>query len=422
MTTLNRRQFLIGSAGAGLAAASLVPSLNAAWAAPSDPNAPILVVMFLRGGMDGLNLVGPVDDPDYLAARTEQLRVGVDGLPLANGLPGFDFRMHPKAAPLHELYTAGDLAIVDAVGLKNGSRSHFEAQDLMEAGASEAQGAKSHEGWLARYVKGLNPEGILPVVSLGPTTPKSLLGYPSAVAMQSVDQFALNGRGPGGDRVEGVLHQLYGGSSDPLIGAGAMTLEKLDEVSARLPQRTQGQPAPYAALNGAVYPPEGQGGGDYVRPLQSAAQLMRLDLGVRIVTLNTGGWDTHQQQVQRLNTLFDTASRGLHAFWTDLGPLQSRVTIVVMSEFGRRVKSNNSNGTDHGHGSLMMVLGKGIKGGRMHGAWPGLGANDLDNGVDLAITTDYRAVLAEVLSKRMGCANVGDVFGGMTASQFVGVC
>ncbi|MCG3152005.1 MAG: hypothetical protein GEEBNDBF_01293 [bacterium] len=398
---LNRRQFLSGTAG--LAAGLLTQQASTpAWSAPATDSC--LVLCFLRGGMDGLHLLAPADDADYIAARPATLRVTARGeeagVSLAHGLTSQDWRLHPAAAPLKELYDSGDLAFVHASGLRNGSRSHFEAQDLMEQGAAEGRDGKQKVGWLTRYVQQAELTTELPVVCLGSAPPKSLLGYADAVAMQSVETFGLTGNRQLLNRMPDLLADLYAGS-DPVARAGAQTLTSVASVQSRI------SPAPT---------PGNQNRGQLTLGdrLASVQRLRDEGFGVRVATVDVGGWDTHFNQATRLSGLFEGMSQALHSWWTGLSAAtRQATTLVVLSEFGRRVKANQSAGTDHGHANVMLVLGGGIRGGRMFGSWPGLAVEQLDNQVDLAITTDYREVLGEVLTGRLGCRDLPQVFPGV---------
>lgn len=429
---LNRRQFLAtaAAAGAGLLGLRNTPL---AYAQGGSANDHCLVVCFLRGGMDGLNVVAPVDDADYLAARPEGLRVqdkgDAAGLAIKNGLTAQDWRMSAAVGALKELYDSGQLAMIHATGLRNGSRSHFEAQDLIDQGAAEGQTGKQKSGWLTRYVQQMAFDSELPVVSLGSASPKSLLGWADAVAMQSVEEFGLAGNAQVADRFESILGSLYTGR-DPIALAGAKTLETMREIEARIPRpegfgqggrgqgRGQGKgsnkrPAE-ALLNGT---PRVQNQGALPGQLASISKLREEGFGLRVATVDVGGWDHHFNEEQRLRPLLENTANAIHGWWTGLSTAtQNATTFVVISEFGRRVKANQSAGTDHGHGNVMFVLGGGINGGRMYGQWPGLATEQLDNQVDLAITTDYRTVLGEVLARRAGCPDATAVFPGVGQS------
>jgi uncharacterized protein (DUF1501 family) len=202
----------------------------------------------------------------------------------------------------------------------------------------------------------------------------------------------------------------------PLVAAGAGALRAFDVVQSKLPRGADGNVLPYKPDNDLSY-----GDGDLARSLQTVAQLVKMDLGLRVATVDFGGWDTHDAQGYHFPILLKQLSTALHAFYNDLGAYHGRLNVVVMSEFGRRLKSNQSAGTDHGHGNAMMVLGAGIRGGMLHGTWPGLATEQLDSRADLAVTTDYRVVLSEILSKRFGLSDATAVFPELSGHQSIGV-
>jgi uncharacterized protein (DUF1501 family) len=414
---LTRREFLVGCSAA-IAAMSGSWISNVAFAAPGDTaRRDILVVVFLRGGCDGLSVVAPVDDGNYVVARGD-LRIpdqGTDaGLRLANPLPGGDFRLNARGAPFKELYDSGALAVVHACGLTNGTRSHFEAMDYMERGI--ADGTPSGAGWLARHLNAINPGTLIPALATTSNTPDSLIGTSSAVALTDAANFRVRaGTTAFSTQIQDALRGFYQGST-PLLQAGATTLTAINAVQDKLPRDSRGNPIAYTPEYNASYPQGGLG-----NSMRTVAQLVKMDVGLQVATVDFGGWDTHEGQANIFPTLLDVLSRALHAFFNDLYNFQNRLCVVVMSEFGRRLKANRSAGTDHGHGNLMLAMGGGIRGGRMYGTWPGLATEQLDNGVDLKITTDYRTVLAELLERRTANANTDSVFPGFGATTPVGL-
>lgn len=410
-----RREFLVGcsTAIAALAGARLT---SAGFSRRDGSGGQgVLIVLSLRGGIDGLHLLAPANDPDYIAARPASLRVTDSGefagIPVSEGPAGLDFRLHAKAAPLAELYKSGQLAFVHACGLKNGTRSHFEAMDLMERGVSETRQKSLASGWLARYVADNSMEGVLPVAAIGGRPPDSLLGSPAAVAMNNIDGLTLYADA----EQRAALRKLYGDASRVGI-AGRRTLDALEEVGRRLERKEDGSLVPYEPSAGSVYPENELG-----QALQPLARLIKMDVGLQVATLEFGGWDMHQNQIWSFPYLLEQLSLGLASFMNDISAYSNRVTLVVLSEFGRRLKSNQSNGTDHGHGNVMMVLGGGVKGGRIYGSWPGLATEQLDSHADLAVTTDYRQVLTEILSQRFGAHQVDKVFPGFEGGQRIGL-
>lgn len=391
----SRRDFLKACAAAGV----FLPTAGVgrlAFAADAARQ-PLLVVVFQRGGCDGLNLVGPANERAYIDARASELRV-LDagerpGLQLANGLgTDLDFRLHPEAKPLFELYEAGQMAVLHACGLTNGTRSHFEAQDLIEHGLVSLDAyARVPTGWLTRYLATLAPEGgeRIAAVSANSGVAASLARYSEALAVADL-QGGLPL--PGGKEAAAILGRLYRTGSSPAHLAGMRTLASTALVDARLPRQPDGRLIPYAPA-GAAYENNG-----FTQGLQAIARLARMDVGLRVACIDHASWDTHDAQPGRFNGLVGQLSRGLAAFQRDMAATGTDYRIVVMTEFGRRLRSNRSQGTDHGHGAAMLLLGSGVHGGRMFGRWPGLDTPRLDQGVDLAVTTDFRQVLAETLA------------------------
>ena len=390
----NRRDFLKACAAAGV----FLPGagLGRLAFAAEPGRQPLTVIVFQRGGCDGLNLVAPVNERAYIDARSSDMRL-LDagerpGLQLANGLAAdLDFRLHPEGRPLFELYEAGQMAVIHAVGLVNGTRSHFEAQDLIEHGVvSLEQSARTPTGWLTRYLASLDVggEGHISAMSANSGVAAALAGRDDTLAAPDL-QGGLPL--PGGREAAAILGQLYRGGSSPVHQAGTRTLAQIALVDARLPRQPDGKLAPYAPA-GAAYENNG-----FTQGLQAIARLARMDVGLRVACIDHASWDTHDGQPGRFNALAGQLSRGLAAFHRDMGSSGVPFRVVVMTEFGRRLRANRSQGTDHGHGSAMLVLGEGLRGGHMYGRWPGLDTPNLDQGVDLAVTTDSRQVLAEVL-------------------------
>jgi uncharacterized protein (DUF1501 family) len=370
---------------------------------------PILVVIFLRGGIDGLNLVSPTADVDYIAARPEPLRVlrkgDTNGLVMSDMAADVDFRFHQNARPLSELYEAGELAVIHAAGLVDGTRSHFDAEARMERAAkSTASG-----GWLGRWFAQNPSDGALPLLATGTSAPDSLLGAREVAVADALEDLIIAGGHDISDLMRRRLKEGFG--SHPLIGTPINALLSLSQVlEGRIMDKATGEIAPYETS--VQYPDT-----DLAGPLKTVAQAIKLDLGLRIATVDFGGWDTHFGQERRFAPRLETLSQGIMSFWRDLGPAQDRTNIVVMSEFGRRLRANASGGTDHGFGNAMMVMGAGVRGGRMYGDWPGLANDQLDSGADLDITTDYRNVLSDVLRHHMGQADTSAIFPQFEAAQ-----
>ncbi len=365
-------------------------------------NAPILVVVFLRGGADGLNLVSPTADSDYIAARPERLRVPRQGdeagIVMSDHAADVDFRFHSRARGLSELFEAGELAVIHAAGLTDGTRSHFDAEAKMERAAKGG----SAGGWLGRWIEDASPEGILPVLAAGSGAPDSLSGAKDvAVAEALEDLIIAQGHG-----LAPVLRRRIadGFGAHPLIGAPLESLITLSQsLETRIIDQASGDVTSYVPHYD--YPES-----DLAEAFKTVARSAKLDLGLRVATVDFGGWDTHVAQVADFPKLVERLSTSLLAFWRDMEVFQDRLNIVVMSEFGRRLRSNTAGGTDHGYGNVMMAAGAGVRGGRMLGEWPGLTNDALDAGADLGITTDYRQVLAEILTSHMGAHDLARIF------------
>jgi uncharacterized protein (DUF1501 family) len=370
---------------------------------------PILVVVFLRGGADGLSLVSPTGDKNYVAARPPILRVGRDGerkgYVLKEAIADADFRFHHRAKGLSELFDAGELAVFHAAGLKDATRSHFDAEDRMERAAPQAGTAAG--GWLGRWLAATKPEGILPSLAVGAAIPDSLRGASGvAVAgeLQGLRAAPVHGYSTA---IRAHLARMLGGQA--ILGEPVKRLLSLSEaIEARVALDENGNLKPYRS--DAEYPD----GNPLAYSLKTVAQTIKLDLGLRVATVDFGGWDTHVDQTWQFDSLTEQLSSALTAFWQDLGDRREHVSVVVMSEFGRRLRSNESGGTDHGHGNAMMVLGGSVKGGKMYGSWPGLTNDVLDEGADLAITTDYRDILAELMAQHMQFKDMAALFPGLT--------
>jgi uncharacterized protein (DUF1501 family) len=365
---------------------------------------PILVVIFLRGGADSLSLIAPTADADYLAARPEPLRVlrGGDrpGHALTAALADVDFRLHPAAGDLADLFRAGDLSLVHATGLTDSTRSHFDAEARIERAAPGAASG----GWLARWLAQAAPGGPLPVLAVGTAAPESLRGAQAAVAPDLAELMFLAGNG-WAPALRARLAAGFG-AHGPLAATAAELLALSDALQGRIWQADTGQARPYSPT--VDYPDTALSG-----PLMTVAQAIKEDLGLRVATVDYGGWDTHANQAGQFEDLLGGLSRALTAFWRDLGPRQQEVAVVVQSEFGRRLRSNAQGGTDHGRAGAMLVLGPQARGGRLLGRWPGLTNAALEDGADLAVTTDYRDVLAEVLAGHMGLRDPSAVFPGL---------
>jgi uncharacterized protein (DUF1501 family) len=411
---LERRDFVrtLGRLGAAavVSAPAWLPKL--AFARDENSSRDLIVCVFLRGGADGLSLVVPHGDAGYYRARPSLAVPRPDdrGSRVAVDLDGF-FGLAPGLASFKPIYDAGQLAIVHAVGSPDPTRSHFEAQDFMENG-TPGDGT-TLTGWLGRHLQdvGTSADGPLRGLAASYTIPRSLSGAPATVAVPSIAEYGLVGRPETGDERLGWMSSVYGQSDEPVRTAAANVTDTIKLIQ-------QVGSSGYTPASGAVYPQ-----GEWGLGLQTIAQLAKADVGLEAACIDLDGWDTHAVQgplTGKLDALCTTLSTGLAAFHADMSDRLDRTTVVVMSEFGRRVAENGSAGTDHGHGSCMFVLGGNVNGGRVHGDWPGLQRDQLDNERDLAITTDFRDVLSEILEKRAGNPGPASVFPGFTPT-FPGV-
>jgi uncharacterized protein (DUF1501 family) len=403
MTLLTRRALLRAGACA-LAAVAAPPRFLARAAEAAEARGKILVAIFQRGAVDGLSMVAPHGDPAYYAARASIAlgRPQRGDSATALDLDGF-FALHPSLAPLVPLWSARTLAVVHACGSPDTTRSHFDAQDYMESGTP---GVKSTvEGWLGRATGALPPERATPfrAVALGPRLPRILAGPSPALAVTSLDRFEVKTDGAPAATARG-FESLYGdGVRDLLHGTGRETFDAVRML------KSAGATA-LSPANGADYPR-----GRFGESLRQIAQLVRADVGLRIAFTDVGGWDTHVAQGaedgQLANRLRDLGA-GLAAFAQDLGDRLSDVVVLTMSEFGRTVSENGNRGTDHGHATAMLVLGGGVRGGRVYGRWPGLAPEQRFEGRDLAVTTDFRALFHEVTTRHLGLPAATALFPG----------
>ncbi len=406
MPRLTRRSFVTGCLAAGAVAG--MGRLGFAGGRAGGFNDDILVVVFLRGGCDGLNLVVPVDGPQrtlYEAARPV-LAVPVNGNAAAWPLDG-EFGLHPAARALEPLWQAGHLAVVHAVGMHDPSRSHFESEDYLEMGTPGDKSIAS--GWLHRHLasaSNLPAEILIPALAAGYYTPTSLLGSSEALTIVDAEYFEyLWGPWQWQDAERAAQRRLYAGGRSEVHVAGLAAMNAVDVVHAFTSDS-------YTPGGGATYPE-----GEFGDLLSMAAQLIKADVGIRVVTVDHGNFDTHENQGAsgdgEYATLVKTLADGLAAFYTDLDAanLGSRTTVLTMTEFGRRVEENGDQGTDHGHAWPMLLLGGQVIGG-LHGHFPGLEPENMFEGIDLEVTTDFRRVLSEVLIRRLGNPSLGTVFPG----------
>jgi uncharacterized protein (DUF1501 family) len=381
------------------------------------PKGKVLICLFQRGAADALNIVVPHGERAYYAMRPS-IAIPQPSRNVAGGaidLDGF-FGLHPALAPLKPLYDQKLLTPVHAVGSPSTTRSHFDAQDYMETGTPDNKGTT--DGWLNRYlaVKGTCDECNLAktpfrAVAMTPQTPRILEGPSATVAMNSLDEFSVRATGNSAERLEALYRT---GSADLVHGTGAEMFDAVKMLRSANPQK-------YLPQNGADYPRSQFG----LRLLQ-IAQLIKANVGLEIAFADVGGWDTHVNQGSSTGQLaqrLDDFSRSIAALVTDLGDRMDDVVIMTMSEFGRMARENGNRGTDHGHAGALFVIGGRVKGGKVHGKWPGLEQEQLYEGRDLALTTDFRSVFAEVVSDHMGARALDKIFPGYTASpsSFLGI-
>lgn len=351
---------------------------------------PILVVVFCRFGQDGLQLVAPSGDANYIAARPT-IRIQPNTAFGLGTLDGVDMFMHPNMPELKALYDAKKLAPVVAAGVPTNIRSHFEAQDMMERGGADGTVLPGN-GWLARHMNQQSVSAALSTVAVSTNMPTSLMGDNQALAIPNPANFNVSG----GTNTSNVTRGLVRGTTDYERKA-IETLDAINNVQTA-----------YRALSNNTQ--TGYTGGDLSTPLRSLATLIKMNVGISVATVDMGGWDHHQNLTGAFNTRATELSRSIAAFWNDLGTTyQPRVTLVTMTEFGRRFQENANRGLDHGSASTMMVLSDSMNGGKLYGLWPGTAANQLYGG-DLAVTTDYRTIISEVLVKRHNEAKIANVF------------
>jgi uncharacterized protein (DUF1501 family) len=396
-----------------LGMASLPLFLQRAVAATAASTKKKMVVLFQRGAMDGLNVVVPFGERNYYQMRPtiaipEPRHGGIDA---AIDLDGF-FGLHPSLQPLEPLFQKGQLAIVHAVGSPDPSRSHFDAQDFMESGTPGRKA--TNDGWLNRALESMPEEHAAPfrAVAFGPYLPRTLQGTAPAVAISDLKQFKMYGPQ---QTVEGGFEAMYAQTVDrALRGVGTETFEAIEQLR-------KINPDAYEPENGAQYPR-----GRFGQSLMEIAELFKAGVGLEVAFLDSGGWDHHVNEggVQgQLANLLRDLGQGIAAFHQDMGDRMGDVVFVSMSEFGRTAHENGNHGTDHGHANCMFVMGGAIKGGKVYTRWPGMSEGQLYQGRDLAVTTDYRSVLGEILSKHMGSPDLQGIFPGYTNDphQFLGL-
>jgi len=413
------RRYFLRQGGVAMVGLSAMPAFlqRAVASTPSTTGKKQFVVLFQRGAADGLNIVVPFGEPNYYRLRPsiaipQPRRSGNDA---AIDLDGF-FGLHPSLAPLEPLYHNNQLAIVHAAGSPDPTRTHFDAQDFMESGTP---GVKATEdGWLNRAIEAIPEENASPfrAVAMGPNLPRMLQGSASAIALPDLRQFKVMPQSAASAAaVQGGFEAMYAQTVDhALHGTGTETFEAIDMLR-------KVDPGKYKPENGAQYPTSRLG-----QSLQQIGQLLQANIGVEVLFVDCGGWDNHVSEggVQgQLSNLLKDLGSGLAAFHQDMGDRMQDVVVVTMSEFGRTAKENGNRGTDHGHANCMFVMGGDVKGGKVYGRWPGLSDHQLNQGRDLALTTDFRLVVGEILTRHLAVTDLKAVFPGFDADpgKFVGL-
>ncbi|HEV8657373.1 MAG TPA: DUF1501 domain-containing protein [Thermoanaerobaculia bacterium] len=400
---INRRVFL-KSSGLALVAGGLLPNVFVRMAQAGTPKGKrVLVAIFQRGAVDGLNVIVPYGEAQYYAARpTIAVPRPGSGEAAALDLDGF-FGLHPAMASLIPYFKDRSAAFVHAVGSPDTTRSHFDAQDFMESGTP---GVKSTEdGFLSRAVAAKKEANASPLraVALSPALPRILSGNAGAVAMTNVGQFGIRA-GEASGQIASSFESMY---AEAVAGALGGTAKESFEAARIL---KNADPLKLQPENGATYPNNALG-----NSLKQIAQLIKSDVGLEVAFADVGGWDTHAgeggAQGQLANNLRNFAD-AISAFAKDLGSRMGDVVLVTMSEFGRTVRENGNRGTDHGHANVMLVLGGGVKGGKVYSQWPGLAPERLFENRDLAVTTDFRDVFGELVTKQLSVASLKTVFPG----------
>lgn len=401
MTT--RRLFLRSSlmTMGAVAGQSAVPAWFVRAAAQENRKHKILIAVFQRGAADGLNMVVPFFESRYYEVRPS---IAVPPPGRQNGAIDLDgrFGLHPALQPLKTFWDSGQLAIVQAAGSHDPTRSHFDAQEFMESGTPGVK--DTEDGWLNRSMAPLGPDSSpVRAISVGSQLPRTLRGSRGGVAVNNLQQFQVGNRD-----TAGILESMYATTADARLNVtGRRTFEAvrmIDGINRR----------PYTPTNGAQYL------GEFGRGLQQVARLIKSDAGVEVAFADIGGWDHHSNENGQLNNVLREFGTSLAAFVRDMGDRMQDIVLVTMSEFGRTVRENGNTGTDHGHGNVMFVIGGPIRGRTIYGRWPGLQPEQLFEQRDLAVTTDFRDVLGELVRDHLG-GKVDQVFPGYTVGEPLGL-
>src|SRR5437764_6912504 len=366
-----------------------------------------LIAIFQRGAVDGLNVVVPFGEHNYYDLRPNIAVAKPDGgAESAISLDGF-FGLHPSLASFKPLWDSKRLAIVHASGSPDNTRSHFDAQDYME---SATPGVKStQDGWLNRYLQAKTDpsKSLFRAVSMTQNMPRAMQGKAPALAISNLADFSIRA-GQSSASVQGGFEAMYEQTvNESLHGTGKETFEAIYYVK-------QVNPAQYKTENGANYSQTPFG-----NSLRQIAQLIKAGVGLEVAFTDIGGWDTHVNegnQQGQLSNLLRQFSNSIAALYTDLGQRMDDVMVLTMSEFGRTARENGNRGTDHGHANAMFILGNSVRGGKVYGDWPGLKSDQLYEGRDLALTTDFRDVFGEIAGKHLGASNLNSIFPGYAGS------
>jgi uncharacterized protein (DUF1501 family) len=396
---LTRRYFMRASAIA-VAGFGAAPSWLVRAATPGESTGKILIAIFQRGAADGLNIVVPHAEQRYYDLRPT---IAIPRPGKENGALDLDgrFGLHPSLQSVKPLWDSGQLGIIHAAGSPDGNRSHFEAQDAMESGTP---GRTTEDGWLNRALAPLTP-ATSPVraVAIGAKMPRTLRGDRGAIAVSDLQQFRVRN-----DSAASILEGLYANAADAhLVAQGKRTFDALKTIEAI-------NKTPYTPANGAQYL------GEFGIGLRQIARLIKADVGVEAAFAEIGGWDHHINENGQLPPLLQQFGSSIATFAKDMGDRMEDIVLVTMSEFGRTAAEDGNNGTDHGHGNAMFVLGGRVRGGRVFGTWPGLEPEQLFERRDLAVTTDFRNVLSELVNGHLG-RQTADAFPGFTPGERLGL-
>jgi uncharacterized protein (DUF1501 family) len=398
-----------------MAGMGVAPGWLARAAAAESKKRKTLVAIFMRGAADGLNIVVPFGEKRYRELRPTLAIAPPSGLPNSNaplfapngGCIDLDgtFGLNNAMQPLKALWDKEQLAIIEATGSPDASRSHFDAQDSMESGMP---GKTTGDGWLNRALPAGSETSSLRAVALSNHVPRCLRGEHEAIAINNLEQFNV-----GDQDAAAIMQSMYATTPDTLVGRIGKDAFEAMKVIQSIQNTSQNTPPPATSPAGTSQ--YGQGG-EFGRNLQQLARLIKADVGVEVAFADIAGWDHHGNETMQLSTLLRQFSSGIAAFCQDMGDRMEDVVLVTMSEFGRTVEENGNGGTDHGHGSFMMVMGGAVLGGKIYGKWPGLEKEQLFEGRDLAVTTDYRDVLSELVRGHLGQTDVARVFPGFQPS------